>query len=86
MSTGVLETCRELEKNIYEKKRILRQVGYLQELDRILFHSFSLFMVGKPDGKKTVGRFGHRLVDNIKTGIEKMNMHWLEICSVIGVS
>lgn len=31
-------------------------------------------MVGKPDEKKTVGRFGHRLEDNIKRGIEKMNM------------
>ena len=31
MSTGVLETCRELEQ-IYTKKNNLRQVGYLQEL------------------------------------------------------
>jgi len=30
-------------------------------------------MVGKPDGKKTVGRFGHRLEDDIKTDIEKIN-------------
>ena len=52
----------------------MRQVDYIQELDLFLFHSFSLFMVGKPDGKKTVGRFGHRLEDNIKTGIEKMNV------------
>jgi hypothetical protein len=42
-------------------------------------------MVRKPDGKKTVGRFGHRLEDNIKTGVEKVNVHWLGICSVIGV-
>lgn len=39
-----------------------------------MFLSFSLFMVGTPDGKKTVGRFGHSLEDNIKTGVEKMNM------------
>jgi hypothetical protein len=31
MSTGVLETCKELEW-IYTKKKIVRQVGYLQEL------------------------------------------------------
>jgi hypothetical protein len=27
-------------------------------------------MVGKPDGKKTVGRFGYILEDNIKTDFE----------------
>jgi hypothetical protein len=30
MSTGVFETCREMEY-MYTKKRIVRQVGYLQE-------------------------------------------------------
>ena len=39
-----------------------------------MFPSFGLFMVGKPDGKKTVGRFGHRLEYIIKTGIKKMNV------------
>jgi hypothetical protein len=33
MSTGVLKTCGELEQ-IYTKK-IVRQVGYLQELNRV---------------------------------------------------
>jgi hypothetical protein len=31
MSARVLETCRELEA-VYTKKRIVRRVGYLQEL------------------------------------------------------
>jgi hypothetical protein len=32
MSTGVLKTCREVKK-MYTKKRIVRQVGYLQALN-----------------------------------------------------
>jgi hypothetical protein len=34
MSTGVFETCRELEL-IHTKKRIVRQVGYLQEMAHV---------------------------------------------------
>jgi hypothetical protein len=40
MSTGVLKTCRELEKKyIYKKKGIVRQVGYLQEENTGMFLS-----------------------------------------------
>jgi len=35
MSTGVLETCREVEY-IYTKKRTVSQVGYLRELKLLL--------------------------------------------------
>jgi len=34
MSTGVLETCIEKWNKYIRKKRIVRQVGYLQELNR----------------------------------------------------
>jgi hypothetical protein len=40
MSTGVLETCRELKK-IYTKKNV-RQVGYLQELQFGVFGHMSV--------------------------------------------
>jgi hypothetical protein len=42
MSTGVLETCRELEQIYMKKKRIVRQVGYLQERFR-MFAFFYLY-------------------------------------------
>ena len=35
MSTGVLETCRELEYIYAKKKGIVGQVGYLQELQEL---------------------------------------------------
>jgi hypothetical protein len=40
------------------------------------------FLMGKPEGKKLLGRLKHRRVDNIKTslrGIECDGMKWIDL-------
>jgi hypothetical protein len=38
--------------------------------------------VGKPEGKRPLGRLRHKWIDNIKVDLLEIGLIWLRICTV----
>jgi len=65
------------------KSRIMRWAGYVARIGerRGIFQ----VLVGKPEGKRPLGRHGHRWEDNIKMNLQEVgcgSMDWIELPQV----